>query len=455
MTLVVAKVVGDEVWMVADTAITGGDIGLRDRRFMPKVETGINFPSLIGFAGGAEKGLEAATVAARAVSPRSALEILNQASDQKSVQFAYAFFQKGKPHLCRIEDGAVTEERVLHLGSDAAFEVFQRTRHTEGVAPPLSLKSFMAGSTVPISGEFMSDIRAMLDLFPARFDHDVGGWATPFILAEHGAYPCSYCYSTSDPVFDEIVIGSLVGHGTAVGGGYTLSYTNSPECDLMVVYIPQSGGGWVAVRTEKGFDTRRIDGSPEQFKGNVLEQTGRRIETWVGSSEPGPVQRLHVKRNSEGSVDVVIADHGGSYTFAIHNVQTEFTFQSKLLSEEAVLQPPKGVVINQNNSQGIELIVEQSNVFLTAEELDRLLNCLAEARSMMTPEVPLQRAAGTAIAQCDPAWRTLRNLHPAVDGHLLSLRHSGFGWVEFLLPSREAANLGKWLTENSKNKEGS
>jgi hypothetical protein len=449
MTLVVAKVVGDEVWMVADTAITGGDIGLRERCFSPKIETGVRFPSLTAFADAAEIGLEAAAAAARASSPMSALEMLKETSCQRKVEFAYAWFQHGVPCLARIEDGTVTKESVLHLGSDPAFEVFQQNRMTKGRAPPLSLKSFMAGSTVPVSAELSRDIRAMIDLFPERFDHDVGGWATPFILKENGVYPCSYCYSTSDPVFDRVVPGSIVGHGSAVHGGYTLSFTASPECDLMAVYIPQLEGGWMSIRTSKGFDTERIDGSPDQFKEAVLKQTGRRIDTWVGSSEPGPVKMLHIKRNADGCIDVVIADHGGSYTFAVHNVQTEFELKSSLLSEESVLKPPKNVVISQKNSQEIELMFEQREILLDAEQLDRLLQCLAEARSKLTPEVPLQRVAGTALAHFDPVWRTEPNLHPAVEGHLLSFRHSGFGWVEFLLPVHEAANLGKWLMENS------
>jgi hypothetical protein len=51
MSLVVAAVDGNIAWMVSDTAISGGDIPLRERRYLPKVELSDDRRALIGFAG--------------------------------------------------------------------------------------------------------------------------------------------------------------------------------------------------------------------------------------------------------------------------------------------------------------------------------------------------------------------------------------------------------------------
>jgi hypothetical protein len=51
MTLLVAAVEGNNVWMVADTAITGGNVDLRDREHQLKVIPSRDGRALLGFAG--------------------------------------------------------------------------------------------------------------------------------------------------------------------------------------------------------------------------------------------------------------------------------------------------------------------------------------------------------------------------------------------------------------------
>lgn len=75
MTLIVAGITDASIWMVGDTAITGGTISLRERKYMPKIEVGQNFPALIAFAGGPEHGSRTAMLAAAAQRPQDALEI--------------------------------------------------------------------------------------------------------------------------------------------------------------------------------------------------------------------------------------------------------------------------------------------------------------------------------------------------------------------------------------------
>ncbi|MFZ0208232.1 MAG: hypothetical protein WAL59_19360, partial [Roseiarcus sp.] len=51
MTLLVAGIEGETVWMVADTAITGGTLGLRERQNQIKIVPCADGKALIGFAG--------------------------------------------------------------------------------------------------------------------------------------------------------------------------------------------------------------------------------------------------------------------------------------------------------------------------------------------------------------------------------------------------------------------
>src|SRR5215471_16124682 len=51
MTLLVASADGPTVWMVADSAITGGDLEYRQREFDLKVIPSLDGRALVGFAG--------------------------------------------------------------------------------------------------------------------------------------------------------------------------------------------------------------------------------------------------------------------------------------------------------------------------------------------------------------------------------------------------------------------
>jgi hypothetical protein len=79
------------------------------------------------------------------------------------------------------------------------------------------------------------------------------------------------------------------------------------------------------------------------------------------------------------------------------------------------------------------------NVSLSARELDQLIIELARTRAELADQVPLELHPGTkVIAQLDPCWRTYHSPHPALNCLLLNLRHSGLGWLAFLLPRNEA-----------------
>jgi hypothetical protein len=51
MTLLVAAVDGKNIWMVADTAIIGGELDVRDREYQLKIIPSRDGRALVGFAG--------------------------------------------------------------------------------------------------------------------------------------------------------------------------------------------------------------------------------------------------------------------------------------------------------------------------------------------------------------------------------------------------------------------
>jgi hypothetical protein len=238
MTLLLAGIEDSEIWMVSDAAVTGGNIDLRQRQYLPKIEVCQHGTALAGFSGDVEIGAHLIRSAAFAKNHEDAIKFLTDGSRGTSIDFAYGFFESKQPNLLRISEGHSEKLNTFHLGSDDAFEVFQRIRLGE-INPyaPLALNTFIFGAPTESPSERLSEaIRCMLDLFVSREEHDVGGWAVPYLLNSDRAYFCQYCYSVSDPLFDKIAPGSIIPHGTQELGGSTLSVTSFDDQDGMVVY---------------------------------------------------------------------------------------------------------------------------------------------------------------------------------------------------------------------------
>jgi hypothetical protein len=99
MTLVVAAIEGQSVWMVADTAITGGPMSVREKEFAPKVLVAVDRTWLVGYAGDAHFGAQFADEASRSASPAEALSLLSEASGGHKVEFALAWMEGGPAAL--------------------------------------------------------------------------------------------------------------------------------------------------------------------------------------------------------------------------------------------------------------------------------------------------------------------------------------------------------------------
>jgi hypothetical protein len=103
----------------------------------------------------------------------------------------------------------------------------------------------------------------------------------------------------------------------------------------------------------------------------------------------------------------------------------------------------------------VELLVEgkkSCGMTCTADQLDALIATLSAARMRLADPVPLDPRGGRKreTVVLDPAWRSDHPPHPSLDGLLLRLRHTGLGWLTFLLPHNEAISLGEWLLGNAR-----
>ncbi len=105
----------------------------------------------------------------------------------------------------------------------------------------------------------------------------------------------------------------------------------------------------------------------------------------------------------------------------------------------------------------LNVFIDHSNAVtaeLSAPEAEDLMEKIAFARAALKEEVApeLDPNARMKFTIADPAWRTGTDIVPhdvEGDGVLLALRHTGYGWLSFLLPHKEARALGRWLFENA------
>ncbi len=460
MTLVLASIEGSEIWMVADTAVTGTPFDLRTREYCLKIEISKNRKALIGFAGDVHTGANAVGVATLEVSHNSAIQILASASKNSDVEFSYAYFSACEPRLVHITGGKTENVSTLHLGNHDAFEDFQRIRHGEfDPYAPLALKTFMVGAKFRFQSKYIgSAIRCMIDLFAWRSSHDVGGWASPYILTTNGVYFCDYCYAVSDPIFDQIVPGSMVPHGTAAEGGSSLSVTELGEQEGEIVYWRQMPGGTIYQRAAQGYLVHRLDGGPEEFKQQALDRIGKPISIWIGEQHAGAITKTSILRDRQtGSINLVINQHENGLTFSAHNLQTPFQSKAEIHMGPTIspLDFPAEIKVSEDRkSVSLSLLAGADSVGtldLNASILDKLIRDLSNARADLLEQVPVDGPiTGQEMSvQVDPAWRTEQSPHSNIPGIYLRLRHIGYGWLGFILPHHEAASLGKWLTENS------
>jgi hypothetical protein len=453
MTLVVARVSDGAIWMVSDTAVTGGTVGTRDRENILKIGASEYRKALVAFAGDVVEGRQCLSVACGMQDHDEAVLYLKERSGAH-LEFAYAFFDEDdRPVLLLIQDGNALAVSALYLGSKEAFELFQKIQLSESNHfSPKSLKLFISSAREDPPREAIDAIKTMIDCFISSSAQEVGGVPVAMFLVKQGAVLINYGYSVSDPVFDKLNSGDVVPHGTAELGGGTLSVTELGELDGVIAYWLQRRGGDVYLFRD-GQPTS-FQGAPTEFKSAVENAFGCAAWLWVGDQPPGQVKGIRLMRDEAGHVTSVLAEHERGMTISVVNLETPFHSEARFGSGEEGSENVKVEVDENRTAVKIELRRRDQNAIdLNTDEVDELMSALADARFSLEPPVPPEAPKGrSVIVPIDPAWRTQVDLHPELKGVLLTLRHPGFGWMSFLLPHHEARALGEWLVGSSKDK---
>lgn len=471
MTLLIAAVAEQQVWMIADAAIIGGELGVRQREFALKILPSRDERALVGFAGDHHHGTRLVNAAAAlATGPGAVDYLLRGQQEYPSVSFAYAYIDAAGPHLYRIADGEALELTTFHLGVTDAFDHFQRVRHDNEIDPtPRAVRTFITGSTASSSlpDGLSIAITSMLRVFAERQERDVGGWVTPYFVTSSGTFFCGYGYAVSDPILTKIGPGSLVPHGTAEAGGFGLSVTQIGNKEGVAVYWLQQPGGLIFSRTDDGYKVSTVEGRPSQFIERASAETGRKIDLFFSDDPHGPPESITIMRDQNGVPSMAIAVSGKAFSVSVLNVANpftsqaaiDFTGQTELISRPVLTEHFRVTLSEDRNAVSVALLSDMENpvgVSATANELDALISGLGEKRWMLREYVPDNHAHAIAsgsmrreLMVVNPGWRTELPIHPALNGITLRLRHPGFGWLTFLLPWREARALGEWLVKNS------
>jgi hypothetical protein len=303
----------------------------------------------------------------------------------------------------------------------------------------------------------------MLRLFAERAERDVGGWPVPYFLTSEGAFFCGYGYCVSDPILGKIAPGSIVPHGSAEAGGFSLSVTEFGHGKGMVVYWLQQPGGMAFLRTADGYNAQGFDGTPSHFKKIVFEVLGERIDLLFSDEPHGPPESIVVLRDEGGTLVAARAAHGDSCSFSVLNLETPFEARAtmSLKLDRSTEMPGEQLSTDQLSisvsvdkrtaTVGLLQSGQPANqVTLQAAELDAIIARLGEARAVMSEPVTAQPPPDTGMRELvviDPRWRTDPPLHADLGGIILRLRHLGFGWLTFILPYHEALSLGRWLCD--------
>ena len=321
MTLLVAAADNNSIWMVADTAITGGTMSARERADQLKIVTGCNNRALIGFAGDEYRGFQAVIDASRLSEPLAAANsLLSVHLSYPSIDFAFGYLSNGKPRLLVISNGKIAEVQTLHLGVHSAFETFQRIRHDPDIEfVPNAVKTFICGSrsSAKLPEQLPLAMVSMLQLFAETERRDVGGWVLPCFLNSEGAFLCKYAFGMSDPIMASLPVGAAIPHGTAEAGGYGFSLTEVGEGAGIAVYWLQMPGGKIYLRNENGFRVEKIFGSPDEFKLRGEAVAGLPIGVWFGQKFEGLPQSIKILRDKDGRQSISVAQNKNSLSISI------------------------------------------------------------------------------------------------------------------------------------------
>jgi len=123
--------------------------------------------------------------------------------------------------------------------------------------------------------------------------------------------------------------------------------------------------------------------------------------------------------------------------------------------EEAMANMSLRFGLSENREEAIIELCEDEkplgHIISDAASLEGLIRELAKLRRIMSDRVPADLDPMPRIeTEAYPAWRVPDTHNAPVPGVMLCLRHSGLGWLGFLLERDRAAQIGEALQRHSR-----
>ncbi len=329
MTLVMAGIADNKVWLIADTKLS-----LNYEKDVRKTFSGIKVePAVDGLIGMAGNTYNAAPILKRAVTTapgRDTISVLYEGArtfehvhPDSRVDFCYAYFQNGKAKLVSIKPKPLNVE-IAFLGSGQATSLF-RKRQTdipiESQPGSIHHLSLLCPPQNDASPDKMGEaLRNMIGVCSHQGDGSVGGWITPFYLTERGAFVQHYFYNV---VTDRqgLAPSGMLPLGSVEGGGYTVSLTGSHDPLRLVFYCPQRNVGEVFLWNDHVWEGHRFSCPPHLFSAEVKDRLGIDVYTYLLTGPPhtGPIKATPIV-TTDGIVIGNALERGDGFGAQFHSL---------------------------------------------------------------------------------------------------------------------------------------
>jgi hypothetical protein len=110
-------------------------------------------------------------------------------------------------------------------------------------------------------------------------------------------------------------------------------------------------------------------------------------------------------------------------------------------SRNAMMPPDLEMeIVNEYGPNSLMLKAGEDHVLLSVVEVDELIEKLSVVRSDMLPATSVEPSRKHQyVIETTPLWQAMRN--PLIDGLIIFLRHSGYGWTGFGIPRASIERL--------------
>ncbi|MDM0119686.1 hypothetical protein [Variovorax arabinosiphilus] len=269
MSLIVGRVVGEQVFLFADTEITYSNVARRPvtsgclklYRITPSVA--------LGFAGDVAD-FAAFLPMVRGLTDAEEILARAEAAFEAGSRFDVLVAQAGAGEIQLLKNGKREVSGAGFVGDAPAYGHFQQSFHAHsntGAMLEQRVSLTMRRLPEPLNGrdEYLRMFDSLVDVIESRAFPTVGGLATS-LCTDRGVFTyMNYAAAVSDRLslerFTEVP--QRIDFGTAEGGGYALEvWPAASDPSLLAFYIPPGGFGGVFEEDDSGMRWARLVVAP-------------------------------------------------------------------------------------------------------------------------------------------------------------------------------------------------